>query len=122
MNLSLKHYIPYIISIRQIIKPNLKYYRQLLLQKYPESEFARILSDPEYYEKKMAESKIAEKTYNEAYTAYLDEKFNDAILISEDGLRTYPQNQLAPKFSLLHAYSTGRISDERTFKEELNQR
>ena len=28
-------------------------YRQLLLQKYPDDEFARILSDPAYYEKKL---------------------------------------------------------------------
>ena len=29
-------------------------YRQRLIEKYPTSEFARILSDPAYYEKKMA--------------------------------------------------------------------
>jgi outer membrane protein assembly factor BamD (BamD/ComL family) len=96
-------------------------FRQMLLQKYPDDEFARILSDPEYYEKKVAESKLAERTYNQAYTAYTEEKFNDAILISQEGLRMYPENALAPKFSLLHAYSTGRISDERTFKEELSE-
>jgi tetratricopeptide (TPR) repeat protein len=96
-------------------------FRQKLLQQYPEDEFARILSDPEYYEKKVAESKLAEKTYNQAYTAYTEENFNDAILISQEGLRMYPENALAPKFSLLHAYSTGRISDERTFKEELSE-
>ena len=45
-------------------------YRQRLLQKYPESEFARILSDPAYYEKKMADLKMAEKLYEEAYNAY----------------------------------------------------
>ena len=45
-------------------------YRQRLLQKYPESEFARILSDPAYYEKKMAELKMAEKIYDDAYNAY----------------------------------------------------
>jgi len=96
-------------------------FRQMLLQQYPDDEFARILSDPEYYEKKVAESKLAERTYNQAYTAYTEEKFNDAILISQEGLRMYPENALAPKFSLLHAYSTGRISDERTFKEELSE-
>ncbi len=95
-------------------------YRQRLLQKYPDNEFARILSDPAYYEKKIAELKMAEKTYNDAYTAYSSEKFNDAISISNDALKKYPQNQLAPKFLLIRAYSVGRISDERTFKEELN--
>ena len=95
-------------------------YRQRLLQKYPDNEFARILSDPAYYEKKMADLKMAEKTYNDAYNAYNSENFNDAISISDDALKKYPQDQLAPKFLLLRAYSVGRISDERTFKEELN--
>ena len=95
-------------------------YRQRLLQKYPDNEFARILSDPEYYEKKMAERKMAEKIYNDAYNAYNLENFNNAISISNDGLKKYPQDQLAPKFLLLKAYSVARISDERTFRDELN--
>jgi predicted negative regulator of RcsB-dependent stress response len=95
-------------------------YRQRLLQNYAGSEFARILSDPAYYEKKMADLKMAENTYNDAYNAYSSEKFSDAISISNDALKKYPQNQLAPKFLLLRAYSVGRTSDERTFKEELS--
>ena len=95
-------------------------YRQVLLQKYPDSEFARILSDPEYYEKKLAEMKLAEKTYDDAYAAYLGERFTDAISISDDAIVKFPQNQLTPKFYLLRAYSTGRLNDERIFKEELN--
>ena len=96
-------------------------YRQRLLQNYPDNEFARILSDPAYYEKKMAELKIADQTYNDAYNAYTKESFNEAISISDDALKKYPQNQLAPKFLLLRAYSVGRMSDERTFKDELNK-
>ena len=89
-------------------------YRQRLLQQFPESEYARILSDPAYYEKKMAEMKMAEETYSEAYTAYNEERFNDAISLCADGLQKYPQDQLAPKFQLLHAYSVARTSDERS--------
>ena len=95
-------------------------YRERLLQKYPDNEFARILSDPAYYEKKIAELKLAEKTYEDAYAAYSVEKFNDAISISNDGLKKYPQDQLAPKFLLIRAYSVGKTNDEKTFREELN--
>jgi tetratricopeptide (TPR) repeat protein len=95
-------------------------YRQRLLQKYPDNEFARILSDPDYYEKKIAQLKMVQKIYNDAYNAYNSEKFNEAISISDDALTKYPQDQLAPKFLLLRAYSVARISDERTFKEELS--
>lgn len=94
-------------------------YRQRLLQKYPENEFSRILSDPAYYEKKLVELKQAEKTYADAYSAYSNEKYNDVISISDEAIKKYPQNQLAPKFQLLRAYSVGRTSDERSFREQL---
>ncbi len=96
-------------------------YRQRLLEKYPESEFAKILSDPSYYEKKMADLKMAEKLYQESYNAYIGEKFNDVITLCDDAYKKYPQDLLAPKFLLLRAYSVARISDERSFKEELNK-
>jgi len=95
-------------------------YRQFLLQKYPDDEFARILSDPAYYEKKQADLKLNEKLYEEAYNMYLSENFREAISQCEDALKKYPENTLAPKFMLLHSYSLARISDERTFKEDLN--
>jgi tetratricopeptide (TPR) repeat protein len=95
-------------------------YRQRLLQKYPDNEFAKILSDPAYYEKKLAELKQAEQTYNDAYTAYKNEKFNDAITACDDAIKKYPQNELVPKFLLLKAYSVARISDEKAFREQLN--
>jgi tetratricopeptide (TPR) repeat protein len=95
-------------------------YRQRLLQKYPDNEFAKILSDPAYYEKKLAELKLAEKKYSDAYSAYTAEKFNEAIAICDEAIKSYPQDQLSPKFLLLRAYSIGRTSDERTFKEQLS--
>ena len=39
-------------------------YRQRLLEKYPETEFAKILSDPDYYAKKLEATKMAEQLYN----------------------------------------------------------
>jgi tetratricopeptide (TPR) repeat protein len=95
-------------------------YRQRLLANYPESEFARILSDPAYYEKKMADLKMNEKLYEEAYNKYISENFNDAILLCNDALSKDSQNPLAAKFMLLRAYCVARISDERGFKDELS--
>jgi tetratricopeptide (TPR) repeat protein len=95
-------------------------YKQLLIEKYPESEYAKILSDPDYYNKKMATLKLAEKLYQEAYEAYTSEKFENAITICNGALNNFGKEVLAPKFMLLKAYSIARISDERAFKEELN--
>jgi tetratricopeptide (TPR) repeat protein len=96
-------------------------YRQRLLEKYPSTEFAKILSDPDYFEKKMAEIKMAEQVYLRAYNTYLTENFTEAISVCDDALKKYSQDQLAPKFMLLRAYCVARIADERTFKDELNK-
>ena len=101
--------------------PRSEAYRQRLLEKYPESEYAKILSDPDYYNKKMINLKIAEKLYQDAYSAYTNEKFEDAITICNEALGKYRDDLLAPKFFLLKAYSIARIRDEREFKEELNK-
>jgi len=95
-------------------------YRQRLLDKFPTSEFAMILSDPAYYEKKLADLKMSENLYQEAYGAYTSERFRDAITMIDNALIKFPKDQLAPKFMLLRAYSTAPLSDERGFKEELS--
>jgi tetratricopeptide (TPR) repeat protein len=95
-------------------------YRQRLIEKYPSSEFAKMISDPAYYDKKMADLKIAEKLYQEAYNTYIKENFTTSISLCDSALKKYSKDLLAPKFQLLRAYSVARISDERTFKDELN--
>jgi tetratricopeptide (TPR) repeat protein len=96
-------------------------YRQRLLEKYPDNEFARIISDPDYYKKKIEDLKKAEKIYQEAYNSYTSEDFNGSITICDNAIKEYGKHELAPKFFLLRAYCIARISDERTFKEELDK-
>ncbi len=95
--------------------------RQRLLEKYPESEFAKIISDPDYFNKKMAEIRMSEKLYQEAYNLFTLEKFRETIALCDSAVSINPSATLAPKFMLLRAYSVARTSDERTFKDELNR-
>jgi tetratricopeptide (TPR) repeat protein len=96
-------------------------YRQRLLEKYPETEFARILSDPGYYEKKLADMKMAGQLYQSAYDTYLKEDFTAAITLCDEGLEKYNKDNLVPKFMLLRAYCVARTADERAFKDELEK-
>lgn len=94
-------------------------YRQRLLEKYPSNEFTRIISDPEYYTKKLEDLRQVEKLYQSAYNAYISEDFTGAIAICDSAVSQYARHELAPKFLLLRAYCIGRTSDERTLKEAL---
>jgi len=95
--------------------------RQRLLEKYPDSEFSKIISDPDYYNKKMAEIRMSEKRYEDAYNLFSSENFTGSIALCDSAIKNYPEDNLVPKFMLLRAYSVARISDERTFKEELER-
>jgi tetratricopeptide (TPR) repeat protein len=96
-------------------------YRQILLKDHPENDFAKMLSDPEYYNKKLEALKLVDKLYLEAYNAYSAENFKEAISQCDNALGKYSNNVLAPKFLLLRAYCIARTTDERTFKEELDK-
>ncbi|MGB8491771.1 MAG: tetratricopeptide repeat protein [Bacteroidales bacterium] len=94
--------------------------RQRLLEKYPGSEYARILTDPDYYSKRIASMTEAENLYKEAYRVYSLEDYNSAISLSDSGLKTFPNDELAPKFMLLKVYSLAKTGDERTVKAGLD--
>jgi len=96
-------------------------YRQRLLEKYPQDEFAEILSDPDYYIRKLEELKKAEKLYVEAYDAYNSSNFTGSVSLCDNALKQFSEHELAPKFFLLRAYCIAQISDERTFRDELDK-
>jgi len=106
---------------KNINNPRAETFRQSLLTKYPATEFAKILSDPGYYRKKLDAMKMAENLYEKAYASYSSADFASAISVCEDAVKTYKQDPLAPKFMLLHAYCIARTSDERSFKEDLSK-
>ena len=94
-------------------------YRQRLVEKYPDSEFARIISDPMYYKRKAEEARQAENLYQEAYNAYSSGDFVRAEALCNNGLSRYAGHELAPKFQLLKSYSIAQTADVKIFKDEL---
>jgi hypothetical protein len=95
-------------------------FRQKLVKDYPNTEFAKILSDPDYYRKKMDSMHHAETLYEKAYGEYSSENFSAAIATCDEAVKSYPEDQLVPKFRLLHAYCIARTTDEKTFRDELS--
>lgn len=95
-------------------------FRQRLVEKYPDNEFTKIISDPDYYAKKLKETSEVESQYQKAYEAYQAEDFTSAIAICDKSLIIHRTNELAPKFLLLRSFCIARLTDERKFKEELS--
>ena len=94
--------------------------RAELLASYPDSEYALILSDPDYMNRHRELSTRATKSYEAAYLAFTEEKYAEAKAICEEALRLYQGEELIPRFMLLNAMATGALEGELAYKASLD--
>ncbi len=86
------------------------YYKTLIMREYPDSEYAMIIDDPDYYKKaRLRTNKLAE-LYRETYNAYTDGRYFSVIDNVDLACRDFGDTaSLIPKFAYLKALSIGKI-------------
>ncbi len=94
--------------------------RSELLASHPDTEFALILSDPDYVRRQQEQAAMAARKYEEAWEAFSAQQYAVAQAISSETARLYPEHELTPKFMLLDAMATGAIEGEMAYKEKLD--
>ncbi|MEZ4977904.1 MAG: hypothetical protein R2772_01270 [Chitinophagales bacterium] len=77
-----------------------------LLNKYPNSEFAAYIKNPESISKEEDKSAL-ENYYQSAYDLYESEDYDACILKCEDANQVFPDNEIQAKFDLLKAMCIG---------------
>ncbi|MCA1757195.1 MAG: hypothetical protein LC649_07045 [Bacteroidales bacterium] len=94
-------------------------YSRRLVSEYPETEFAKIISDPDYYSKRIEEERRSAQLYNQAFEEYKNGNNTAALSLCETGLEKYPGSELIPKFNLLRTFAMATMVDERELKAML---
>jgi len=94
--------------------------RAELLSSFPLSEYALILSDPDYVRKHQEMADRAVRSYNDAYNAFAEERYADTRTICTGAISLFPGDELVPKFMLLDAMASGALSGEIAYKEGLD--
>ncbi|MCW3077830.1 MAG: tol-pal system protein YbgF [Bacteroidetes bacterium] len=95
------------------------YYKQKLLNEFPESEFALLIKNPNYAEELNAKMSEVEEFYATAYTAYTENNFSEAIQLSNKGIKKFGKNDYLPKFEFIKALSTGKVKGIDSMEVEL---
>lgn len=95
-------------------------YKKELISKFPESDFARGLQDPEYFRKVDNELKIIEKRYEEAYALYREVYYLDALQRCDDIMKQYPENKLKANVLFLKAMCLVNLRPGQESREALN--
>lgn len=91
-----------------------------LLTGFPKSEYALILSDPDYVKRQQEMASRALKKYETAYDAFTSERYAETQSICNEIITQLPADDLIPKFMLLDAMATGATSGEAAYKEKLD--
>jgi outer membrane protein assembly factor BamD (BamD/ComL family) len=94
-------------------------YKSLLIQKFPESSTARLLSDPAYALNLEKEQAGIENAYQLAYDNYTAGAYAEAVRIAGQSLSNWPNDASVPRFRLLRALSIGKLNGNEAMKTEL---
>ncbi|NVO01159.1 MAG: hypothetical protein HXX09_00510 [Bacteroidetes bacterium] len=93
-------------------KPKEDYYKGLILSKFPDSEYAKIILDPNYNKQVASKSNEVASLYNETYIAYQNRQYDVVIANSDKAISTYKDKKLNPKFDFLKALAIGKSTKD----------
>lgn len=109
------YYQLYLVYNMMKDEANATKYKNIIIQQYPESEYAQLLSNPGYVAVKDGKEDAAEPLYNAAYQQYKDGWYEQCISSCSAALQQYPDTRLAHRFALLSALCTGKLHSTDTF-------
>lgn len=102
-------YMLYKIYDKQGNTPNANYYKDMVLMGFPDSDFANLLRDDEYYKEIVKREQILDDEYSDLYNTYRKRRYFEVI----DHVRTlhdrYPGNPELARFDYWQGLSYMRI-------------
>jgi tetratricopeptide (TPR) repeat protein len=95
--------------------------KNLILSKYPETDYAQILKNPQYNTEKNNRLSKIEAYYEETYLAYTDGKYTEALDRCNAADTLIAKSNFKPKFALLKSLCIGRLKPLAEFELALKQ-
>ena len=100
--------------------PNSNFYKNKILNEYPDSEFAMMIKNPDYWEELAKSNENAEKLYADVYDTYLKHKYEETITKSEMVIDSLKIGPYIPKLLYVQALAKGRIYGIDSLAMDLN--
>ncbi|HOY07070.1 MAG TPA: tetratricopeptide repeat protein [Saprospiraceae bacterium] len=102
--------------------PRAQYYLDKLVKKYPNSSYARALTDPNFRNSTKEKEAELNKYYEQTYTTFTSGNYQDAYDRCIEAPKKYgSQNPLMAKFALLSALCTGNLQGNEAYCKALQE-
>lgn len=99
-----------------------QFYKNALIRKFPDSKYAAILSDPEYFNKNKLQVNKAELFYKNIYTIFEKGDYKRALESIDQSVNTLgEENSYASKMALLRAMCLGNLQGKEAYVNALNE-
>ncbi len=95
------------------------YYKNLILSNYPDSEFARLIKNPNAEQENKSTENRLNSYYEDTYMAYTGGQYGNVIQRKYASDSLFPGNALKPKFDYLRTLSIGKTKDINAFETAL---
>lgn len=96
-------------------------YQNKIINEYPESNYAKALTDPEYFKKVEEESKKVQRIYADVYADFTQSRFDQVAYLARKTMNENPEDELVPQFDYMYTVSTGVSKDTVTFIGDLQK-
>ncbi len=101
-------------------KDKQKEFRNKIINEYPTSKYATMLSNPNYAENVHKMLLVQDSLYNITYHAYQKADYKRVAQIYQTVSTNYPMSDLLPKFTFLNALSIAKNGQKAIFESELD--
>ncbi|MFH2140890.1 MAG: tetratricopeptide repeat protein [Bacteroidota bacterium] len=100
-------------------KAKADYYKNLIVTKYPKSNYANALTNPNYFQVMAEKDRKAEQFYADTYNQYIKRNYIKVLENCSVADTSLNESSLFSKFSLLKALTIGSIRDLTNFRKAL---
>ncbi len=101
--------------------PKAETYKNLILTKYADTDYAKLIADPDYYKRLAEANKILETKYEETYEAFSQKNWNTTIRMANEAISICENPVLKSQYEYLRAIALGQTFGDDTLKKCLTQ-
>ncbi|MEI6021811.1 MAG: hypothetical protein WCR21_11840, partial [Bacteroidota bacterium] len=104
------YYSMYRIYLDEKNQTKADYYKNKILNEFPDSEFALLIKDPGYAQERSGQISEIEKFYGETFDFFHNENYNDAYAKSKEGISSFGKSKYIAQFEFIKAMSAAKLN------------
>lgn len=97
------------------------FYKQKLLNEFPDSEYAKLIKNPKYAEERNAQRSEVEKFYENTYNVYSAGDYGKAYSLCAEANNNFGKTDFTPKFEFIRSMCTGKLKGIDSLESSLTQ-